>query len=573
MKKFTKYIAGSLAVVTLAGCNDLNTLPMGEYYTDGQREDAIEANPAAIEGVMAAVYANCYAFEKNIDDYLADFGYPATMLALDNRSQDMSMDMVYGWFEDSELYTDNTPTNSNVTCTWGTLYRVIYSSNDLLKTIPEDTENSTLLNYKAQALAMRGWALHTLVQLFATPYSVNPQAPGIPVITDKNEAEAEANGSPRGTVAEVYTQILSDLNEAADILDTPGIYTSRFDKRFVDPSVVHGLLARAYLCKGEYTDASDNADTALQLADGSHCGTDVVNKPAFNSFSQDDFMWGIHISDQDANGLYTFAGMMGSLTYGYAYAGQWRRINAKLWEMIPEGDVRKGWWQGDEPDPNWIDEEDPTNSIYVYQSNVANYSPKGYDSSVEPYAPYGLEVILGLLDCPPYATVKFAPYQDYILNSTGATDIPLMRTEEMELIIAECQAQTDWQTAKSTIESFVNTYRWVDETAPYVCPATTKEEMLDEIWFQRRIELWGEGFSYMDCLRLQKGIDRRGGDYPGEAVFNIAANAPILLFPIPNTEMEGNHAITAANQNPSGEAVVLGGAAAEADPYWYKARN
>ena len=31
MKKTLKYIAGSLAAVMLAGCNDLNTLTMGEY--------------------------------------------------------------------------------------------------------------------------------------------------------------------------------------------------------------------------------------------------------------------------------------------------------------------------------------------------------------------------------------------------------------------------------------------------------------------------------------------------------------------------------------------------------------
>lgn len=571
MKKTLKYIAGSLAAVMLAGCNDLNTLPMGEYYTDDQRKDAIEENPDAIEGVMAAVYANFYAFEKNIDDFLADFGYPATMLSLDNRSQDMSMMMNYGWFETSELYTDNTPTNQELTCTWGTLYRVVYSSNDLLKILPADTENATLLCYKAQALSARAWAYHMLVQLFATPYSVNPQALGVPVITDLNEDEAVANGTPRGTVAQVYTQIMSDLDEAIDIFDM-GVYTSRFDKRFIDPAVAHGLRARANLCQGLYTEAADDASMALQLTDGANCGVNVVNKPAFNSFTQSDFMWGIHISEQDAHGLYTFAGMMGSLTYGYAYAGQWRCINAKLWDMIPEGDVRKGWWQGNEPDPDWLDEEKPDNSIYVYKSNVDNYTPGGYDPSVAPYAPYGVGVILGACGCPPYAVVKFAPYQDYILNSTGATDIPLMRTEEMELIIAECQAHTDWQTAKTTVENFVNTYRWTGDT-PYVCPATSQDEMLDEVWFQRRIELWGEGFSYTDCLRLQKGIDRRGGGFPAEAVFNIAANAPILLFPIPNAEMEGNHAITAANQNPSGEVMAIVGADAEADPYWYKARN
>ncbi len=45
-----------------------------------------------------------------------------------------------------------------------------------------------------------------------------------------------------------------------------------------------------------------------------------------------------------------------------------------------------------------------------------------------------------------------------------------MRTEEMELIIAECQAHTDWQTAKTTVENFVNTYRWTGDTPMYARP-------------------------------------------------------------------------------------------------------
>ena len=573
MNKILKYTAASLAVVALAGCNDLNTLPMGEDYTDGQRQDAIEENPSAIDGLMTAVYANNYAFEKNYSDYLADFGYPATILAIENRSQDMSMGSGYGWFESNQTYTDNTPTDRDVTCTWGTLYRVIYSSNDILKAIPEGSRNRSLLYYRAQALSTRAWAYLTLVQLFATPYSVNPQAPGIPVVTERNEETAIA-GTPRGTVAKVYEQIMTDLNEATTIMATEGVYSSRLDKRYIDPAVTFGLRARANLCQGLYDDALNDAQTALQLTDGDFCGTSVVDKPGFSNFKQADFMWGIHISDQDANGLYTFAGMMGSLTYGYAYAGQFRRINAKLWDMIPENDVRKGWWLGNTPDPDWIDPEDPDNSVYVYDSNAKNYTPEGYNMGLDEYAPYGVPVILGLLGIPSYSVVKFAPYQNVLMNSTGATDIPLMRTEEMQLIIAECQAHSDWQTAKSTIEEFVNNYRWLDAENPYVCPATTQQEMLDEVWFQRRIELWGEGFSYMDCLRLQKGIDRRGGDYSvDEAVFNIPANDPILIYPIPNKEIEGNPSITSADQNPAGTVLPIMGAAADVDPYWYKARN
>ena len=35
---------------------------------------------------------------------------------------------------------------------------------------------------------------------------------------------------------------------------------------------------------------------------------------------------------------------MGSLNYGYASVGGWRRISPKLYNEIPASDVRKGWF-------------------------------------------------------------------------------------------------------------------------------------------------------------------------------------------------------------------------------------
>lgn len=46
--KTTKYLITAVAAAVLAGCNDLDTLPMGDTYTDGQRKDVVDKNPAAI---------------------------------------------------------------------------------------------------------------------------------------------------------------------------------------------------------------------------------------------------------------------------------------------------------------------------------------------------------------------------------------------------------------------------------------------------------------------------------------------------------------------------------------------
>lgn len=50
-------------------------------------------------------------------------------------------------------------------------------------------------------------------------------------------------------------------------------------------------------------------------------------------------------------------------------------------------------------------------------------------------------------------------------------------------------------------------------------------------------------------MRLNKGLDRRGGGFDPTAVFNIAAGDPILLWRLPQSEIEANPAITDDDNN------------------------
>ena len=50
-------------------------------------------------------------------------------------------------------------------------------------------------------------------------------------------------------------------------------------------------------------------------------------------------------------------------------------------------------------------------------------------------------------------------------------------------------------------------------------------------------------------MRLGKGVDRRGAGFGSTSVFNIASNDPILLWRLPQTEINGNSALTDADNN------------------------
>ena len=58
---------------------------------------------------------------------------------------------------------------------------------------------------------------------------------------------------------------------------------------------------------------------------------------------------------------------------------------------------------------------------------------------------------------------------------------------------------------------------------------------VDDVWLQRRIELWGEGFSMADIMRLGKPVVRfQGsdkGNWPDAFCFNIAADRkPVITI-------------------------------------------
>lgn len=79
------------------------------------------------------------------------------------------------------------------------------------------------------------------------------------------------------------------------------------------------------------------------------------------------------------------------------------------------------------------------------------------------------------------------------------------------------------------------------------------QTLMDEILFQRRVELWGEVGRIFDLQRLKLGFDR---DYSGsnhtELVKNVDTNAGsnAFIMTLPQSEIDGNANINASDQNP-----------------------
>ena len=90
MKKFKySFIASALLGVSLVGCYDMNTEPLGSTITADQKEATVSANPDRIQASVTAMTSVFYIFGNALSEsYHSDFGYPSIMMLPNMYCQD-----------------------------------------------------------------------------------------------------------------------------------------------------------------------------------------------------------------------------------------------------------------------------------------------------------------------------------------------------------------------------------------------------------------------------------------------------------------------------------------------------
>lgn len=519
MKTNIKYIASFvLASMVLAGCNDLDTMPADNYVTDQQKKDALEANPALASAGVVGI-SSTYSQYREVLGNDSDFGWPSVMLYLDQAGTDMiGPDIGYNWFNPSNTYNFGNDNNSVNTLAWYYGYKIVKAANAVLKNIDPETTDPSLQLYASQGRANRAYIYFSLAQLFQYTYKGHENLPCVPLITDQNADAVAVDGAPRATVQEVYDQVLTDLNYAIKYLEASGLGVEKIaetgSKRFVSLGTAYGLRARVNLVMNNWQAAADDAAKAISLSGATPYSIADASKPAFNSVDAKNLMWCVYLQESDrvvTSAIVNWASHMGSLNYGYASVGATRKISKSLYDMIQPSDVRRGWF---------LDENATSPNLSASQQEYV--TSHGYE---------------------PLVQVKFGPYNDAVGTNTNATSPILMRVEEMYLIQAEATAMAGNATAgKEMLETFVKTYR----DPEYKCTATDAAGVQEAVYTQRRIELFGEGLSYYDLLRLNKPLDRRGAGFPSAYVYNVPAPLKPLL--IPQMEVQVNHKLGANNE-------------------------
>jgi hypothetical protein len=306
-------------------------------------------------------------------------------------------------------------------------------------------------------------------------------------------------GQPRATVEEVYAQVNKDLDDAIGLL-AGYTRTGSAAKSNFNVNVVRGIKARVALTQQDWEIAATNAVAARA---GFPLMDTVAYKSGFNNITNPEWIWGSRQIDDHNTFFFSYFAYISSNFNSTVIRTQPRAINATLWEAIPNTDVRKRMW-------------DRTGA------NV--------DVPRDATGPVGARV--------PYQNQKFKA-QSY---SSSNGDVPYMRSAEMFLIEAEARARLGQNgPAQDALFALVRA-----RDASAVKSTNTGAALINEIMFNRRIELWGEGFRFTDLKRTNSPLNRNG--IPNHLIamaqiFDVPAGDPRWQFLFPQDEINANSKI------------------------------
>lgn len=506
MKIFKRTYLITLAVVAaMASCKKSELVERPSENIDFERlGDAAEQDPSLLNGMVAGLYSTMYNPETGGTTGDDDFGQKGVDIYTDLLASDMVLgNVVYGWYAPVARFQSTKDfTRNEAYIPWRYYYRIVFAANNLIAVLGGDDNvptNPTLKIYMGQAKAMRAYAYFYLVHLYGEKGYGTGAEKVIPMYKD-----ITVPNQPLSTSGEVFNQIIKDLTEAQTLL--AGF--SRTNKSQINIDVVNGLLAYTYAARG----TNDDLAKVVTLTDGllakfpltqrnevvavtdEETGELLNPGSGFNNVATPSWIWGADLTIASNIDLVSWWGQVDIFTYSYAWAGDPKPIDKGLYDAIPATDIRKH---------QFVD-------------------TLGYGA---------------LVPCNKF----FDPARIDGGQRQVVTDLIYMRADEMQLLNAEAKARLGQDVDARTSLTKLLTLR-VPTTGLAYLAALSGDALKNEIYKQTRIELWGEGKTYLALKRNKKSITR-GSNH----LFNVGEtfqyDADELTFPIPQAEVINNPAL------------------------------
>ncbi len=545
MNKFILRLAiGAAAFLSLTvGCVD-EFEPQSTTVTKQQASEAPGAFDNFVSGLTSTFAGQfCYWPEKQ---YPFDFGYSAFFLFRDVMGQDIAIrgDWFSYWYEAVGL----APTSAICQFPWTCYYSWVKSCNTAISVAKADlTEDKH--DGLGQAYAIRAMLYMDMAQMYgAKTYAEDKNCLTVPIVSDESTID-ELRSNPNATNEQIWEFILSDLDNAEK-------YISQ-DKKSADVytpglAFVQGLKARAYLITNDWANAEKYAKLAQEGYSVMSADEYTDWETGFNTpnnawifaikFKSDDPC--ILLNDADTSWGSQMCVEVDPKASGCGYAanyGQPNLIDRHLFETIPSTDCRK---------KCYVDFSADNLSGDALTAKLAEYS--NHPDWLEHAASATDDKTIGGLELKFRTAGGEAGRANQMIGF--CLSVPVMRVEEMKLIEAEAAAWQDEARGKQLLTEFALTrdpdFEYGKHNESYGNASTPA--IVNEIWWQRRVELWGEGFSMGDIKRLGKSVIRSyaGTNHRDGYQWNTNGPAEWMNLTIVQTETNYNSACV-SNPTPS----------------------
>lgn len=464
--------------VTFTSCNEkelLNPIPEtslgAEFVFD---------TPARVLGQVNGMYANVKA-----NGFLGG----RNLMLNDIRGEDFlnrTQNVFTGY--DAWLHTVNSG-SADAVSTWGAAYTAINAANliiDGLATHPDVVTPAIAANYVGEAKFVRALCYYYLVTMYGQPYvKDNGASPAVPLRL-AGEMTTANNNLALSTVAQVYTQILKDLDEAETAVplnySTPLLNTSRAHR-----NTVIAFKSRVYLSMGDYPKVIAEAAKIVPAVAPFQAATGVPHKleslgSVFSTYTTSESIFSMPMTVLNNTGGQSGLAIQYTSTFEYG--------------LNPVGIFGH---------PSWRDTD----------LRKANYTAAKIGNNTGPFL------------------TKFSkvnPSLDYV---------PIIRYAEVLLNYAEAAAKTNDPDKAIALLTAVRNRS--DATYVFPAEAITPESLVSTIWIERRIELLGEGHRSRDIMRNLLTFPAKGSG--GLQAPAISPAQPEYVFPIPNSERSTNGAL------------------------------
>ena len=476
MKKNLLYILMAAGLVQMTSCAKetfVNPVPTN-VISDLTAFDSKDR----IEGQVRAIYASI----KNAGMYGGRY-----QIFNDIRGGDFNNErtnVVTGF--DVWNYTPSNSSTNSVQNHWSRAYYVINLANVFLDGMATKGTNivgaALSNNYQAEARLLRAMSYYSLLQLYARPYwDGNGSKPGVPLRL-KGNTGSDDYALARASVAEVYNQILADLNFAESNLPlTNGSATNNTIRAHRNTAIA--LKTRVYLSMRKYAEVITEANKIVSAAAPFKASSGVAHElqadvtNVFKTYTTTESIFSMPFASNETPGTQN--------QLGYYYGPAAFNGGNGEYSLLPTGIIASTEWKSTDKRRNMV-------AVYGGKSYLTKYSVASVFTDFAPVIRYA-EVLLNLAEAK--------------VRSTGTVD-----AQSVALLNA-IRGRSDASTVFKASD-FANA-----------------DALADAIVNERRIEFLGEGLRGTDLTRLGLPLPAK----PGVAA--VSATAQQYIWPISSTEL------------------------------------